>query len=177
MTEHPFASHIARYVSRGVAEGVTKGGGGGSRECHTVRNLFAQSMDEFIFNCTSLSASSSSCSVDFPCTQHMHLSVSFFASSSSSSICSANNKTSSNNNYNSNASELLKVIFACRIRIPKTELNNSAKRISGLIDWAELQSSGLVMAKAFKVLLSRSMQFVKTFLEYMYREWLKSMNG
>lgn len=134
-------------------------------------------MDEFIFNCTSLSASSSSCSVDFPCTQHMHLSVSFFASSSSSSICSANNKTSSNNNYNSNASELLKVIFACRIRIPKTELNNSAKRISGLIDWAELQSSGLVMAKAFKVLLSRSMQFVKTFLEYMYREWLKSMNG
>lgn len=77
----------------------------GKKGCNTVRNLFAQSMDEFLFNCTLLSSSSSSTSVDFPCTQHMHLSF-FFLASSSSSICSANN----NNNFNSDASELLKVI-------------------------------------------------------------------
>lgn len=106
----------------------------GKKGCNTVRNLFAQSMDEFLFNCTLLSSSSST-SVDFPCTQPMHLS--FF----SCLLFFVDMQCQQQQQLQFGCIRVIKSYFACRIRILKTELNNSAKRISGLIDWAELQSS------------------------------------
>lgn len=126
-------------------------------------------MDEFLFNCTLLSSSSFSTSVDFPCTQHMHLSFFFLAF--------VDMQCQQQQQLQFRCIRVIKSYFACRIRILKTELNNSAKRISGLIDWVELQSSDSPWLKLLRYCCLFLCNLWELFLNLCKcREWLKSLN-